>query len=989
VRPLRLEVTAFGPYASTEVVDFGALARAGLFLIHGRTGAGKSSLLDALCFALYGAVPGNRSALTRLRSDHAAPTVAPRAALDFEVSGRTWRVERAPVWDKPGRTTPTAPTALLSEWTGGAWRPVAQKKTDVDAMVRDVLGLELAQFQQVILLPQGHFQQVLRARDDERERLLRTLFGSARFHRYTDDLFGEARQLEDHVQATERAVEQAATRMVDAWTGVDLGPVPALDELAPLLDAAVDAAAAERDRSESAWAAATGRLRAVADRAGRWARRDEARAELARAEAQEGEIQRLRARMALATRAEPVRGPAAAADQLDAELTARRRVLARVERTWRRTAAGCRLPVPGWERVVERGPADREAMAALHERLLGLAARLDGLAEAAAEIEAATASAGIARGRAAAAEGAVGAAVEAESTARRQIGELGLALTHARAAATTLDALRAEADRAGAAARAADRLPALAEQARRCDGAARHAAERAIDAAQELLSLVELRVAGLSAELAGRLVDGEPCPVCGSCTHPSPHQASGPIVEAAAVAAAQRRVEETKETADRCSAEAAAAHRARDACRAQAGDPPVTHELALEARARAAAAEAAATSLPALEAERVRLEEWAATASGAATTARSEAVRFDAQARHDTQRAEVRRAEIAAVLGPGVGPGALRPIVEQALTELRAWLDAADEERRAAAALAAARTRVERTAVELGFDGADDALQALAPVEEQESGRRACHEHEWAVAHWRAVLAEAELADVGDERPDVEAASRVEEQARAERDHQRSRSERLAAAREVVAAHDVQRRRLQEELQPRRVQAQRVRRLAELCRGNGPTRASLERWVLAAFLDEICREASHRLTAMTDGRFQLRCDATRRRGNAPAGLGITISDSYTGDERDAASLSGGETFLASLALALGLADVVQHHAGGVRLDALFVDEGFGALDSDALDLALGQLDALRAGGRLVGVISHVPVLRERIGVGIEVLKTARGSTVRVGDIAAA
>jgi exonuclease SbcC len=159
--------------------------------------------------------------------------------------------------------------------------------------------------------------------------------------------------------------------------------------------------------------------------------------------------------------------------------------------------------------------------------------------------------------------------------------------------------------------------------------------------------------------------------------------------------------------------------------------------------------------------------------------------------------------------------------------------------------------------------------------------------------------------------------------------------------------------------------------------------------VLAAFLDEICREASHRLTAMTDGRFQLRCDATRRRGNAPAGLGITISDTYTGDEREAASLSGGETFLASLALALGLADVVQHHAGGVRLDALFVDEGFGALDGDALELALTQLDALRAGGRLVGIISHVPMLRERIGVGIEVVKTNRGSTVRIGEIAAA
>jgi exonuclease SbcC len=251
------------------------------------------------------------------------------------------------------------------------------------------------------------------------------------------------------------------------------------------------------------------------------------------------------------------------------------------------------------------------------------------------------------------------------------------------------------------------------------------------------------------------------------------------------------------------------------------------------------------------------------------------------------------------------------------------------------------------------------------------------------------VLTEPELADVGDEPPDVAVAQEHERGEREERDRLRSVHERARAAAAVVAEHDGRRRRLRDELRPRREQAERVRRLSDLCRGNGPTRTSLERWVLAAFLEEICAQANLRLAAMTDDRFRLRCDSSRRRGNAPSGLAITIHDAHTGDERDVLSLSGGETFLASLALALGLADVVQQHAGGVRLDALFVDEGFGALDADALDLAMGQLDALRSGGRLVGIISHVPVLRERIGVGIEVAKLVHGSTVRVGEIPAA
>ncbi|MPZ88973.1 MAG: hypothetical protein GEU81_13055 [Nitriliruptorales bacterium] len=160
-------------------------------------------------------------------------------------------------------------------------------------------------------------------------------------------------------------------------------------------------------------------------------------------------------------------------------------------------------------------------------------------------------------------------------------------------------------------------------------------------------------------------------------------------------------------------------------------------------------------------------------------------------------------------------------------------------------------------------------------------------------------------------------------------------------------------------------------------------RMSLERYVLAAFLEDITARASLRLAAMSDGRYTLRHSDERVKGNAASGLSILVGDAFTGVEREVGSLSGGETFQASLALALGMADAVQSHSGGLRLDTLYIDEGFGALDPEALEQAMAELDRLREGGRLVGVISHVAALQERIPAGVRVRRTRTGSHVEV------
>lgn len=167
--------------------------------------------------------------------------------------------------------------------------------------------------------------------------------------------------------------------------------------------------------------------------------------------------------------------------------------------------------------------------------------------------------------------------------------------------------------------------------------------------------------------------------------------------------------------------------------------------------------------------------------------------------------------------------------------------------------------------------------------------------------------------------------------------------------------------------------------LHEIAKGQNTYRITFERYVLAAFLDDILREANVRLRKMTAGRFELLRKTDRSKGNVQSGLELLVFDQYTGQERHVKTLSGGESFKASLSLALGLADVVQNYAGGVSLETMFIDEGFGTLDPESLDQAIEALMDIQSSGRLVGIISHVPELKERIDIRLEVIAGQTGS----------
>jgi exonuclease SbcC len=186
-----------------------------------------------------------------------------------------------------------------------------------------------------------------------------------------------------------------------------------------------------------------------------------------------------------------------------------------------------------------------------------------------------------------------------------------------------------------------------------------------------------------------------------------------------------------------------------------------------------------------------------------------------------------------------------------------------------------------------------------------------------------------------------------------------------------------------------REHAQLLAALADTAAGRGENtyRMSLNSYVLAARLEQVALAASERLVAMSDGRYLLQhSDAKAARG-AKSGLGLEVVDQWTGHRRDTSTLSGGESFMASLSLALGLADVVQQEAGGIQIETLFVDEGFGSLDEQSLEQVMDALEGLRDGGRVVGLVSHVGEMKQRIGTQLQVLKGRNGSTLRISDAA--
>ncbi|MDR6866657.1 exonuclease SbcC [Microbacterium resistens] len=1029
----RLEIEGFGPFRERQDVDFDAFADDGIFLIAGRTGAGKSSILDAVCFGLYGGVPRYDGGDRRLRSDHCEPGDPTEVRVEFSTVAGRFRVTRSPEYERPakrgGGMTKQAAAASLEELSEGRWVGRAARAVDVAHELEGILQLNMAQFLQVILLAQNRFAEFLHASSKDRQALLRKLFGTERFGDYQarfeerrraseQALGGAVATVTARVEEGERLV--AANDLAANDLGVNASGVPEPGESVPAPEPEPASGEPEpgtsREGRDATTADRIALLRRALDRAAyrserRTADREDAESRLLRAERhrdeareqRQAQIERDRARAALAEL--DAEAPAVAEDRaiLDraraaeairplstAEQRARKalveadEVLAVAQESWEETAR---------EAAQEReqgsldagpdpmSPLSMREWASARTREVGAWERAGVL-----EAEAPSRVAAIAEARATA-------EAVAEKVAGLDRERAGLPAEQDALIVARDDARRLadrEADLVRARDDAASRLAGAEDAVRR--GTERIEAERVLLERSEEATAAQARVtalrrrrfAGIAGELAAALVPGEACAVCGATEHPHPATHADPVTDEDVVAAEadqERAAAEQAIAATRAAEVAAdlAAALARsgglDVAAAQTALDAVLTEHA-SAVAAAVAADEAEAALGRARERGAQLDAEHAAALRAGSDAREALTLLErrhadaeeqiaaARGGHESvarrQEGEAVRIAAAGALADALdGRAQRRDALDGALADLRGALDASP------------------------FGDARDVEDALRPQAEQRRLEERIARHAGRREKERATLFDLELRMLPDEPLDLAPSEQAADSARtvwAESVDAASRAGAVATQLgALVDAAATAHERSASQAEEHEV----LRALTDALAGRGTNvyRMNLETFVLAAELEDIVAAANLRLHDMSSGRYRLvHSDAVAARG-AASGLGIVVYDAFTGQTRPAQSLSGGETFLGSLALALGLAEVVTARAGGVRLDTLFIDEGFGSLDGDTLEVAMRTLDELRQGGRTVGVISHVEAMQDQIPAQLTVRTTPGGSSV--------
>ena len=928
MRPLRLTLSAFGPYAAETTLDLEKLGKGGLYLITGDTGAGKTTIFDAITYALYDHSSSGIREGSMLRCKYVDDKTPTFVELEFEVHGVRYMVRRNPEYQRPkargeGMTTEKADATL----TYPDDRPPVTKAKDVTAAVQEIIGLDYNQFSQIVLIAQGQFTKLLNASTEERSRIFRKLFRTQRYA-----------QLQERLQAEAAALNQQRTaqnaKLDSLLGGLQFSPEdPDAEALRALCAQTVP------ETALTLLDALTARQAAALEEAG---------TALHTTEAQLDTVQRQL-------------GAAAQAQRLAQQLTARQAELAAAR--------------PALDAA--RAEADRHA---------GDAAQLDVLTAQVTQAQSALAAYDVldslCRQQTEARDAARLAAAQAQKR-RTQLDSLNAALA---AAETELSAL-ADADtrllalqtRSAQLAQRGEALTKLEQRLAECQHQAKRAHKaqeiyRAAAAAQDEAHARRdaLERAFLDAQaglLAESLTEGAPCPVCGSTHHPArallPHTAP-----------TQAQVEAARQAA-------AAADR-----QAQTASAAAQSALAAANEAKLSLRRDAETLLP----ERFTAPEGTVPLTFALMTnvlAEESAALQTAQADCATQcrQAEADCRRKAQLEADRQNKTRQRPALEQA---------AAEADRSAAAQNASADAlegQIAERRATLPYPRRADAQAALDKLEADRSALRTGMD----TAQRRLKQAEQSVAAAEaavDALTAQQTAAQKELPARSAEELTAQQTA-LTAAREALRSREKQ---LSAQLLPNRKTAAQYRAAAEarqtlesrwqwvsaLAATAGGTLTSkqkikLEAYIQMNYLDRILRYANTRLMQMTAGQYELeRIGAENQRSQS--GLDLGVIDHYNGTRRSVKTLSGGESFKASLALALGLSDEVQSSAGGIRLDTLFLDEGFGSLDDESLELAIRVLSGLTEGDRLVGIISHVGALKDRIDRQVVVHKARTGGS---------
>ncbi|TVX97374.1 SbcC/MukB-like Walker B domain-containing protein [Cohnella terricola] len=1022
MKPLKISMTAFGPYRDTETIDFGLLGDQRLFVISGNTGAGKTTIFDAICFALYGSASGeDRSETRMLRSHFAEEDVHTAVDFHFAAGSRTYRVFRQMAHRRGSNKNETGGKIELYETTTGTETPCVDRFTvsDVGAKIESLLGLTREQFGQIVMLPQGEFRKLLTSDTENKEDILRRIFRTGfyqkieeRFHRHNrelQDVLKQAKTLQDvyakQAQETlpqregsllEATLRQEYSSMIQVSEGLEQ-EIAYYGERATDINRAKQSLEARQQAQEAA-------LREALALEGRFAQLAEKRTQLEQMELRKAEVaesERLLRLAEQAARIVPYEEQAlAAAKQLELKRSSNERKLLELAEAEREFASAEERYRSEESRDAERKEADRELA-----RLAELQPIVRTLDERRLELERLAAEEQSASARRESLERQLESLREEKRSLAEQVKE-------AETEAAKLPDLMQQVERMR---NKYKLLKELDELDKRFAEYAKHEAELervASGLKSEHDRIESLWFEGQAGLLAAHLHDGQPCPVCGSVQHPDKaSSAGGSIPSREELQAAKDRLRQAETELSEAKAQAAAANAGRSGKAepiAEYGitDEPYTDQLShveAEGKTLRIATDRSKQQTEAVQnyrqsADKLERQLEKLQSDRELLLAEQHRLSVDRNTKQSVLENELGRIP-ENLRSPNDLMARINDQTSRANLLIAAWQEAQRQLRTMQAKLVEEKTNAVQTASQLeeaaeigkqasdrfddelsrsGFGTIEDYRSAIMSEADKNNLVRRLDEFKARQAALLQQIADLEKELEGKQRPAAEALQEALEELKRE-------LEQVVSELHSVQRYEAEAKRLLEAIakateQFREIEQklEQVSDIYQMLKGDNVLKISFERYILIEFLEQILYAANARLNDLSNGQFRLeRSDRLESRGKQ-SGLGLDVYDAYTGQNRDVKSMSGGEKFNASLCLALGMTDVIQSYQGGVSIEMMFIDEGFGSLDEDSLNKAIATLIDLQRAGRMIGVISHVQELKMAFPAALEVSKTKEG-----------
>lgn len=1010
MKPIKLTMQAFGPFAQTETIEFDKLGTNPLFLINGPTGSGKTSILDAICFALYGETTGNERQGIQMRCDMAAPTLLTEVTLEFSLHGKSYRVIRSPEQEAPKARgegmTVRKHTAALYEITDEE-KLITSKTTQVKTEVTNIIGLNETQFRQVMVLPQGKFRELLLATSKEREEIFGQLFQT--------DIYKKIEYaLKDKASTISKAKDEFDNQIRGALQVASVSSEVELTEQREALSSQFESVQKQEQESLAQLNAVKTELQKAEALSNEFKKREHAEIALKQHLEQSDAVSSRQLQLDNAKKASKVELPYVTLQNASKQTQELEQKVAKLSQDL--TVAND--AVKSKEGALQTAKEQAAQLPKLTEQQYQLEGMKGKLVEKS-ELEKAI-NAGLTQKSEFEATLKKYSALKEKLTLEAQQGQK--SLDQARVDVASIGSVEAEIKQQQRLMQDLQKLTGLNQELAKLD-ALTPSKQASVDQAKA--RYVELQRSADTLELswhnaqaavlAQRLQAGEMCPVCGSVEHPQPAQFVGEEVTKEQVQRARNTEREGQVVLNQLNNQLEQHNIAVGQYKQQIEQLSV--ELGQNALMDLSALQASmqqlnerlqqlsSINLVQLEQSVNELNQRCVTGEGKISDLQNQMAANESTVKLNQEQLaklsasldakysslEVLEQDIVAIQKQIAELNATfesaqnhlqqavlaKTNIESQLTTNQQWLNEALESLNTAKADWAQALQASAFEDEAQFlTSKVDEAEMQVWQQEIDAFKQTQIKLEQTLADLNSTLKDLVLPDLEGLNVKLNSVQQGYVEARNQLDSTRSLFERLEKVRNDIATLHDKNTKLEDEYKV-------FGTLYDVASGKTGSRISLHRFVLGVLLDDVLIQASQRLSLMSKGRYILARKTEGFKGAAGRGLDLVVEDSYTGKTRDVATLSGGESFMAALALALGLSDVVQSYSGGIRLDTLFIDEGFGSLDPESLDLAIQTLVDLQQTGRMIGVISHVSELKEQMAQRIDVEPSRLGSTVSV------